>query len=294
MLCLAAAATLHGGVVFETTSPYHHIRVVDSGGVRTLSFDGSRETRMSLANPLQGHFEYTEFFHLPWLWHTNLQRVLMIGLGGGSTQRSYQHYYPCVVVETAEIDPVVVYVAKRYFHVTEGPTHVIHTMDGRLQLRRTGAVYDAIVIDAYTTTRYGSFIPYHLTTKEFFELAKGRLATNGVIAYNVIGSVRGYRANIVGAMYKTLNAVFPQVYVFQARESHNIVLIATREERRVPRAGLLQRARLLGAQGRIRLPTFLARVQSLVEGQPGMVTRSPVLTDDHAPVDGLLGGSRSP
>jgi spermidine synthase len=91
--------------------------VVDEAGIRTLKFNNSMETKMSLANPLQGHFEYTEYFHMPWLWNTNLQRVLMIGLGGGSTQRSYQQYYTNVMVETVELDPVVVTVAQKYFGV---------------------------------------------------------------------------------------------------------------------------------------------------------------------------------
>ncbi len=102
-------------IVFETTSPYHHIRVLEEQGIRTLSFDGSTETRMSVRNPLQGHFEYTEYFHMPWLWNAQLTNVLMIGLGGASTQRAYQHYYADLTVETAEIDPVVVRVAKDYY-----------------------------------------------------------------------------------------------------------------------------------------------------------------------------------
>src|SRR5436309_4425157 len=87
-------------VVFETYSPYHHILVLDQGGFRTLSFDGSTETRMLLANRLRGHFEYTEYFHMPWLWNHEIKRVAMIGLGGGSTQRAYQFYYTNLVVDT--------------------------------------------------------------------------------------------------------------------------------------------------------------------------------------------------
>src|SRR5207247_4736764 len=92
-----SATAVRAAVTFQTTSPYHRILVVDDRGLRTLSFDGSMETRMSLADPLKGHFEYTEFFHMPWLWCTPTN-VLMIGLGGASTQRSYQHYYPYVKV----------------------------------------------------------------------------------------------------------------------------------------------------------------------------------------------------
>ena len=70
--------------VFEVTSPYHHIRVTDQDGMRTLCFDDATETRISLKDPLEGHFEYTEYFHLPWLWNTQITNVLMIGLGGGT------------------------------------------------------------------------------------------------------------------------------------------------------------------------------------------------------------------
>lgn len=275
-------------VVFETTSPYHHVRVIDQAGVRTLSFDGSMETRMSLANPLSGHFEYTELFHLPWLWNTNLQQVLMIGLGGGSTQRAYQHYYRDVRIDTAEIDPVVVQVAAAYFGTTNSATHTIYIEDGRVFLRRSPRRYDAIILDAYRTARYGSFIPYHLTTAEFFQIARDRLTTNGVVAYNVIGSVHGFRADLLGAMFKTMKSVFPQVYLFPARDSQNVVLIATKAPGRLTRPALLQAAHRVITNRLVRLPGFYTRAASFVDGQPGSVASAPLLTDDHAPVDGLL------
>ena len=63
LLCGALAA--RAIVIFSTYSPYHYIEVVDEGGTRTLSFNGSRETRMNRDNPLQGHVEYKEYFHMP-------------------------------------------------------------------------------------------------------------------------------------------------------------------------------------------------------------------------------------
>src|SRR5262245_5119995 len=226
-VCLLFSCRLEARIIFETFSTYHHIRVVDQGGLRTLSFDGSSETRMSLANPLHGHFEYTEYFHMPHIWNRDLKRVLMAGLGGGSTQRMYQHDYTNVMVDTVELDPTVVTVAKQFFGVLETPKHKIHTEDGRVFLRRSTNNYDAIIMDAYTAGRYGSSIPAHLTTREFFALAKGRLTTNGVLAYNVIGQLQGWRANVVAALYRTMKEVFPEVYLFPARETQNVVLIAT-------------------------------------------------------------------
>src|SRR5580765_2338850 len=188
---LGAAASGASGIIFDAISAYHHIRVIDRDGLRTLSFDGSMETRMSLRDPLKGHFEYTEYFHMPLLWNSTITNVLMIGLGGASTQRAYQHYYTNITVETVEIDPKVVQVAKEYFKFTESARQQVHTSDGRVFLRRSQGKYGAIILDAYVQHRYGSSIPYHLATKEFFDLASNHLTTNGVLAYNVIGTLRG-------------------------------------------------------------------------------------------------------
>src|SRR5581483_10678077 len=114
----ARAAT----TVFERVSAYHHILVEDEGDIRTLRFNGSWETTMSKSNPLKGHFEYTEYFQMPFVWNPDIKHVLMCGLGGGSTPRAYQHYYTNVFVDVVEIDPVVVQVAHDYFHVNESPT----------------------------------------------------------------------------------------------------------------------------------------------------------------------------
>ncbi len=130
-------------------------------------------------------------------------------------------------------------VAKKYFTVTETPNLVIHTNDGRVFLRQTTNVYDVILMDAYSTTRYGSSLPRQLTTKEFFALASQHLSTNGVLAYNVIGQIQGFRANVIGAIYRTMHEVFPQVYMFPANESQNIVIIGTKsKEHYDDRAGL--------------------------------------------------------
>ncbi len=294
LLAFAGTVTTlaQGKVVFEATSPYHHIRVLDDNWVRTLSFDGSTESQMSLTDPLRRHFEYTEYFQMPWLWNGKISRVLMIGLGGASAQRAYEHYYPQVTVETVELDPMVVKVAKEYFHFKEGDRQKVFVEDGRVFLRRNSQQYDVIVIDAYTTGRYGSSIPYHLATKEFFELVSKRLETNGVVAYNVIGSLRGFQADILGAMYRTMRSVFPQVYLFPARSSDNVVLVGTKSADKVTLSELQRRANALINAKRITLWSFRSRLASFRSEPPPNARSSPLLTDDFAPVDGLL-NSRS-
>ncbi len=94
---------------------------------------------------------------MPLLWNPHAKRVLMIGLGGGSTFRAFNNYYPDIHMDTVELDPEVAKVAKRFFHVKETPKHKIYFGDGRNFLRLNKKhKYDAILMDAYASNQYGS------------------------------------------------------------------------------------------------------------------------------------------
>jgi spermidine synthase len=294
-LCFAALLGLSwpapAQTVFEKYSPYHHVQVVDEGDSRMLSFNGTRETRMSKRNPLQGHFEYIEYFHMPWIWNHDIKRVLMMGLGGGSAQRAYQHYYTNVSVDTVELDPVVVAVAKEYFGVVETPQHKIYNDDGRVFLRRTANKYDLILMDAYTTSRYGSSIPPHLITKEFFTLAKDHLTKNGVLAYNVIGVVDGWQGEMIAAAYRTMKEVFPQVYMFKAESSYNTVFVVSLSPERFDSGRVQRDAAALVSSGKVKYPGFRERLRSFVATPPRTAASAKILTDDRAPMEGLMRSS---
>jgi spermidine synthase len=289
-VALLFAAVAEGAVRHRSQSAHNQITVEDKGGYRMLRFNGSMETRLLIANPLLGHFEYTDYFQMPLLWNPKAKRVLVMGLGGGSTQRAFQHYFPTVHVDTVELDPTVAKVAKEWFGVKENKTHKIHISDGRGYLRRNKErKYDAIMMDAYSSNTYGSFIPYHLATKEFFQLAAEDLTVNGVLAYNVIGTYNEWRADIVGSMYRTMKTVFPHVYHFPAADSRNIVLVGVKAK-----TGGLTSATLRARLGLLRraqpkLPAhFGPRLGRIQANAPLSAAKSPVLTDDHAPISKLL------
>jgi spermidine synthase len=294
ILVTISCSSLPAAVVFESTSPYHHIRVVDQNDLRTLCFDDAMESRMSLKDPLKGHFEYTEYFHMAWLWNAKITNVLMIGLGGGSAQRSLAEYHPGVIIETVEIDPMVAQIARQYFDFNVTDSQKVRIEDGRVWLRRSTTRQDLIVLDAYIAGRYGSAIPQHLATKEFFEIVRDHLNTNGIVAYNVIGTMSGWHADIVGAIYRTLKTVFPQVYVFGAKTSLNLVLVATRSPARTDLGTLRMRADFLVRTRAVVMPGFPELVESLRYTEPTSASRSPVLTDDFAPVEGLAASGDNP
>jgi spermidine synthase len=287
LLCAASSQARQGKkVVFERISQYHHIQVYDEDGVRTLSFNGSWETKMSLADHLTGHFEYTEYFQMPFIWNPDIKTVLMAGLGGGSTPRAYQHYYTNVMVDMVEIDPAVVEVAEKYFNVTNNSTLRMHTNDARVFLRNSTNKYDVILMDAYSTGAYGSSLPAQLTTKEFFKIADEHLTTNGVLGYNIIGQLAGSRERLVAALYNTMQEVFPQVYMFPVpEESQNIVFIATKSDQFTTWNRVQDNADALMHSGQVKLPSFATRAKNFVNHPELAVTNKFILTDDNSPIE---------
>lgn len=289
LLLLGTVWDAAGQVRLRTSSAYNQIVVEDTNGYRLLRFNGSMETRMRLTNPLQGHFEYTEYFQLPLLWEPKAKRVLMMGLGGGSTVRAYQHHYPDVHLDTVELDPKVAQVAAQFFGVKETPKHKLHFRDGRqfLRLNKTHK-YDAILMDAYTSNQYGTHIPFHLATKEFFTLASENLTEDGVLVFNVIGSYTGWRSDIIGSMYATMKSVFPQVYHFPASDTRNIVMLATRDRQGLTSAILRAKVDAL-RKARPNLPKhFGVRLARIRTTPPPSARNARVLTDNFAPPGGLL------
>jgi len=291
MLCGGAWRASAQTVVAELTTAYHHIKVVDEGVHRFLSFDGSMESRIVRDHPLEGHFEYTLYFQMPWIWNPDIQRVLMVGLGGGTAQARFAHDVPGVDITTVELDPMVVTVARQYFGFQVSDQQKVRVEDGRVYLRRTREVFDLIVMDAYTSQRYGSSLPQHLATQEFFELARSRLRPNGVLCYNVMGDWKGAESRLVAALHNTLKTTFPHVYFFPVPESKNVILVAPTLERRLSFSDMNARGAVVTRDKKITFPGFRRRIYEVKTQAAYGMDKAPVLTDDHAPIEGLIRSS---
>lgn len=136
------------------------------------------------------------------LWlHPEPGRALAIGLGGGA--------FPTRLlgagwsVEAVEIDPLVVDLARRYFGV-DGSVRID---DGRRFLNRSSASWDLIVIDVYR----GEHLPSHLFTEEAFAAMARRLAPDGLLAVNLIGTREG---KDVRAVVRAVRTAFAQVELY--------------------------------------------------------------------------------
>jgi spermidine synthase len=276
--------TAEGRVLYETQTPYQELEVTELNGTRTLYLDDQRHSAMDVDDPTRHVYDYTRYFHLPFLLADDpddIDRVLFVGGGGFSGPKRFVEEYDATV-DVVEIDPEVIEVAERYFAVDRSHERLnVHQGDGRRFLRETNHTYDLIVLDAYKKDK----VPFQLTTVEFFELARDRLSADGTLHANVVSAENGPASKFYRAEYRTLSEVFPQVYTFPTvggATVQNIQVVASRNATRTSRATL--RARNRRRDIGINLSREVGRLR---ESPPG-TDDVPVLRDDRAPVDSLL------
>lgn len=290
MLVLFAAGGASANVIYERDSSFHHIVVREEDGMRVLYFDNAPQSQMKVADPVSGSFEYCDYFSAAFLFKPDIKDALMLGLGGGSIPKRFLQDYPDVRMDVVDVDAQVVDVAKRFFAVKPGPRLNLVVADGRAYIKRSKKQYDYILIDAYSRNRYGSTIPSHLTTREFFEQVSARLRPGGILAYNVIAQVGHHNGGIVTALVKTMGTQFTTPYLFQAESSWNTVIVAFKgTPRKLTADDLTRRAKEMAAKGQIKIPGFEARAGNLA-AVPDL-KKAVLMTDDYAPVDRLLRGN---
>ena len=160
--------------------------------------------------------------------------------------------------------------------MTEPNLHVT-VADGRYWMATQAGQYDVILVDAYRQP----YIPFYLTTREFFESARAHLKPDGVLAINVGRTPTDNR--LVDALSGTLNAVFPNVFVLDSnRRFTNSVIYATSSQ-----ASVDQFVARAGAETNPRLQPIAA--EALQTGGVRQVRANGIVfTDDLAPVERLI------
>ncbi len=271
------------GMIYEQESLYNYIQVTQaSDGTRELILNEGQAVH-SIYNPRQlltgwywDYFLAAPFFNSGFQ-PSQLHRMAIIGLAGGTIARQFSAAYPQVQIDGVEIDPAIVDVARQYFGMNAANEPHLHVFeqDGRAFARQTRASYDVIAIDAFQQP----YIPFHLTTEEFFSELRDHLADDGVLALNTGHTRTNFR--LVQAFVNTLSRVFPSVYVFLVPGTFNAEIMATKH----PTNLTTFRQNMMA----LRPDSLLGQVAQEVVPQVSIwrTDGGVVFTDDRAPVEQL-------
>jgi spermidine synthase len=267
-----------GRVVDDADTEYQYARVVESpGGERRLELNEGQAIH-SLIRPgtylTDGYWDDMILLPAAARGGAAPRSIAVLGNAGGTVARAVGHYWPQTLIDGVEIDGEVSDLGRRWFDM-QAPRLRVFTEDARPFLRRTAERYDAILVDAYRQP----YIPFYMSTKEFFELARDRLRPGGRVIINV-----GHPEDS-DTLEKVLTATMREAFASVVRvpaESTNTILVGG-DRGLTP--GSLEPAVT-------RLPPDLqprARADAEIAA-PGLRGGS-VYTDDKAPVEWLVDSS---
>ena len=182
-----------------------------------------------------------------------------------------------IKIDGYEIDPKIVEVARDYFGMNMKQL-TVYTQDGRWGLSTSKQTYDIVSIDAYRPP----YIPWHLTTREFFQVVYDHLNSNGVMVINVGRGMSDRR--LIDSLGSTILSVFPTIHVMDLPNSFNSIIFATVQP--TEPSNLLENYQLLINQSDINpllLDTMAITIQNIAE-EP---KKTRIFTDDLAPIEWL-------
>lgn len=225
------------------------------------------------------YFLVAPYFNDPPYRADQVESLMAIGLAAGTIARQYRAVYGDIRMVGIELDPEIVSVGAQYFDMNPEsmPNLRVQVGDGRFLLNQAAERFSVIGVDAYRPP----YIPWHLTTVEFFGEVKARLTANGAVAINVGRTDTDRR--LVDALSNTLLRVFPSVHAIDVPQSFNTILVATAQ----PTA-----ADNLRANAEHRIASAHPHLYKLLEDAADAIAppgaSDIVFTDDRAPVERLV------
>ena len=175
----------------------HSIDIREEAGVRTLHFGSSWiQGAMRIARPWNLELDYTKEMMASLLLREESRfprKVLLIGLGAASLTKFLYRNYPLAKLTVVEINPGVVAAARQFFKLPEDPLRVnIVIGDGAEYVLSNDKNWDLILVDGFDAeARAGA-----LDTLPFYQAARARLSSNGVMAVNLLGRSKGFKASV--------------------------------------------------------------------------------------------------
>ncbi|CAG0124373.1 spermidine synthase [Rhodocyclaceae bacterium] len=254
------------------------IDIREESGVRTLHF-GSEwiQGAMRIARPWNLELEYTKEMmaslllregggaaagHPPAYPSRVLReesrfprRVLLIGLGAASLTKFLYRNYLLSKLTVVEIEPGVVAAARQFFKLPEDPRRLkIVIGDGAEFVANSDQTWDLILVDGFdANARTGA-----LDTLPFYQAVRAHLSNDGMMAVNILGRSRGFRASVD----RIRSAFDGRALAFPSCDSGNtIAFAATGDPISVALGDLKEQATVLKEKTGLNLLPTLARLE---------------------------------
>lgn len=206
---------MHGitEILVSTQTKFQKMDIVRSGAFGTcLILDDKMQ-----ASSIDEFIYHETLVHPVMLTHPNPQTVLVIGGGEGATLREVLRHKSVEKAVMVDIDDQVIEQCRKHLPTWnqgafDDRRSVVVSTDARKYLEDTDEVFDVIITDLSEPVEEGP--AYLLYTREFYQMALGRLSPKGTLSLQAGTAAIPYLLNF-SAVYQTLKSVFPVVAPYQ-------------------------------------------------------------------------------
>ncbi len=175
-------------IIFETDSELNgRIRIVDVGSTRKMVV-GNTIQSINPDSPACPKLYWGQMSDSIKERFTDIQNILILGLGGGTLAHLLSRAYPDVNITSVEYDEVMIQLAKEYFYVDKIPNHkIIHEDALRIVVEPeendiTPSSLDLVVVDVLNGDKY----PDLGKTGNFISAVKRLIRPGGHVVFSRI------------------------------------------------------------------------------------------------------------
>lgn len=206
--------------LFEGT--YDKPFIVDIRLRRFLHFDfDAAQSVMHLGDPDRLCLAYTRKMMAFLLFKRAPERVLLLGLGGGSLAKFCYRRLPGTAVTAVEANPDVIALREQFRIPADNDRFRVIRADGAAYVAERADCKDVILADA--CDRIG--IAPQLDDIEFYQNARNCLSSGGIFVANVCGNDHSRAAHLV----KIRNAFDGKCITLRVRPDGNVVVFAFKD-----------------------------------------------------------------
>lgn len=208
--------------LFEGT--YDKPFIIDSGVWRFLHFDlDTVQSAMNLGDPERLSLAYTRKMMAFLLFNRAPQRILLLGLGGGSLAKFCYRRLPGTALTAVEVNPNVIALREEFRVPPDDDRFRVICADGAAYVARLGRSKDVILADACDRTG----IAAELDAIEFYQDVHRCLSPGGVFVTNLCGGMNNCAAHVT-----KLRLVFgDDLMTLQVQPNGNVIVLAFKERR---------------------------------------------------------------
>ena len=207
-------------ILWQKTIKNTHYEIRTAGQTLRLYTDGVFHSQFNSAHAVTGGV--WDVLMLPALFYpeNTLQRVLVLGVGGGAVIHLLQRYIKPAEIIGVELNPVHIMLAKRYFGITNKLAKLVQADAVKWLDNYSGPPFDMIIDDLFGE-QDGEPLRAVKANKLWLEKLNNHLSPEGVLVMNFIS--RNDLKNCAAISYKKISALFVSSFQFTLTHYDNAV-----------------------------------------------------------------------